>query len=281
MGSNGSGLNPRAVRLINLLFAGGWPARAVARLGLQAPLRVHKHRVRVPSVGSRDRLRVAYISDLHAGPMTSPDFIVGVLEHLRRMRPDVLLLGGDFVEYDAQEIEWVAPLLGALPTVAGTYAVLGNHDCWADRSRIMHAIRKAGIRVLVNENARLPEPFENVWVCGLDDPVLGRPDSGPTFAGASGTRILLMHSPSGLSELGHHDFNLAVCGHTHGGQIALPGGVPIVLPRGRLCRKYGRGRFELDAGRTLLVSCGLGCSTLPFRLYADPEILDCEILASP
>ena len=69
-------------------------------------------------------------------------------------------------------------------------------------------------------------------------------------------------------------------GHTHGGQLALPGGVPIVMPHGRLSRRYARGRFDLGAGRTLVVSVGLGCVVLPFRLFADSEIVVCNLMVT-
>ncbi len=270
-------IHPRTVKLIGVLCAGDWPARVVRRLGWRAPLRVREHTVFVPSIGSSHRLRVAFVSDFHAGPMTDPDLIASACEALKAAAPDVLLLGGDFVEYDARQVDWVAPLLGAVPAPAGRFAVLGNHDWWTDAHRIEGALRAAGIHVLVNRNVRLPEPYEDVWVCGLDDPLVGRPDPSLTLDGASGTRILLMHSPSGLVEVGGEPFDLALCGHTHGGQIALPGGTPIVVPEGALCRRYPRGRFELGDGRTMLVSCGVGCSEVPLRVFADPEILVCDL----
>ena len=266
-------------QLARLLYAGDWPARVATRLGLGAVLRVHEHALEVPSIGSRNGLRVAYASDFHAGPMTHPDLIAGTCEALKAADPDVLLLGGDFVEHDARHIDWVAPLLGAVPARAGRFAVLGNHDWWTDARRITGALQDAGVQVLVNRNVRLPEPYEDVWVCGLDDPLGGRPDPTSALRGASGTRILLMHSPSALVEVGDGHFDFALCGHTHGGQIALPGGIPIVLPEGALCRRYARGRHDLDGGRTILVSCGVGCSGLPLRLFADPDILVCDLRA--
>ena len=263
--------------LTRWLYAGDWPAKVATGLGLGSVLRVREHVLAVPSIGSVDRVRVAYASDFHAGPMTDPDLIASTCEALKAARPDALLLGGDFVEHDARQIDWVAPLLGAVPAPAGRYAVLGNHDCWTDARQITGALSDAGVQVLVNRNVRLPVPYEDVWVCGLDDPLGGRPDPTATLRGAWGTRILLMHSPSALVEVGNERFELALCGHTHGGQIALPGGTPIVLPKGALCRRYARGRHELEAGRTVIVSCGVGCSGLPLRLFADPDILVCDI----
>jgi predicted MPP superfamily phosphohydrolase len=86
-----------------------------------------------------------------------------------------------------------------------------------------------------------------------------------------------MHAPSGLLDLGPERFHLALCGHTHGGQIALPGGVPILVPWGALSRQYARGRFELSDGATLIVSVGIGCVVVPFRLFSKPEIVICTL----
>ncbi len=82
-----------------------------------------------------------------------------------------------------------------------------------------------------------------------------------------------MHAPDGLLLLGRHKFDVAFAGHTHGGQVALKDGTPIVLPNGPLCRQYHYGRFEIEQNGSLVVSRGVGCSTLPVRLNADPELV--------
>jgi uncharacterized protein len=88
---------------------------------------------------------------------------------------------------------------------------------------------------------------------------------------------VLMHAPGNLTNLECERFDLALCGHTHGGQLALPGGMPITVAPGPLSRVYSRGRFPLPRGGTLLVSVGLGCSTVPLRINSPPEILLCRI----
>jgi uncharacterized protein len=120
---------------------------------------------------------------------------------------------------------------------------------------------------------RLPAPFEDVSIIGLDDPIVGEPDAN-LIGQADGVRIMLMHAPDGLLSVGTHHFDLAVCGHTHGGQIVLPGGLIPYLPHGELSREYPVGRFQLGprSDRTLIVSRGVGCSTLPIRLGCSPEV---------
>jgi predicted MPP superfamily phosphohydrolase len=222
-------------------------------------------------------LTVAFASDFHAGPTTSPELLRQAAGALEAVRPEVLLLGGDFVSLDVGQIDWLAPLLGGIRAPLGRFAVLGNHDHWNGPDRIVRALEAAGIEILTNRNRRLAPPFQNVWICGLDDFVSGMPDARRALAGADGARIVLMHAPGNLTNLEGERFDLALCGHTHGGQLALPGGMPITVAPGPLSRVYSRGRFPLPRGATLLVSVGLGCSTVPLRINSPPEILLCRI----
>ena len=100
------------------------------------------------------------------------------------------------------------------------------------------------------------------------------------MSGVAGTTIVLMHSPDGLDAIGDRPFDLALCGHTHGGQVALPWGTPLLVPGGHLNRTYCAGRFAVGPGgkSTLLVSRGVGCSTIPVRMFATPEVHLCLIV---
>jgi predicted MPP superfamily phosphohydrolase len=267
-----------ASRLEPLLYRGGWPVRLARAMGIRPKIRIHEHTIPLLDAPSgMPALRIAYASDFHVGPTTDEAIVHAACEELRRASPDLLLLGGDFVTGTAMGIDWLAPELGTIPAPFGRMAVLGNHDLWSDAGRIASRLEAAGIQVLVNANTRLAPPFDQIWVCGLDDHWSGRPDIAAAVQGADGVRVLLMHAPSGLLDVGDERFDLALCGHTHGGQLALPGGVPIVVPQGALSRRYARGRFEIGNGATLLVSVGIGCVVLPLRTFADPEILLCTV----
>lgn len=185
-------------------------------------------------------LRVAFASDFHAGPLTDPGLLDEACRAIATARPDLVLLGGDFVVRRARDVDALVSALARLAPPLGIFAVLGNHDYQGDEEHIARVLREAGITVLVNENARLPVPHDDVSICGLDDPIHGAPDAEATLAGATETRIVLMHAPDGLLSLGEARFELALCGHVHGGQIALPFGVPIVVPKGRLSRRYSQ-----------------------------------------
>jgi predicted MPP superfamily phosphohydrolase len=267
-----------ASHLEGLLYRGGWPVRLARAIGIRPEVRTLHHAVHL-GMGSDGMppLRIAYASDFHAGPTTDASVLRAACANLRAAAADLLLLGGDFVTGRPTELEWLAGELGAIPAPLGRFAVLGNHDRWSDARYVIERLEAAGIRVLMNANVRLAPPFDRVWVCGLDDHWSGRPNAAAAVRGADGVRVVLMHAPSGLLDLGAERFDLALCGHTHGGQLALPGGIPIIVPQGPLSRRYARGRFPIGDGGTLVVSVGLGCVVLPLRTFADPEIVICTL----
>jgi uncharacterized protein len=254
--------------------------RRVARLlGLQGGLGVSTHALPVSRMHHEaPPIRIGFVSDLHAGPATYPGLITESCRTLAAAMPDLLLLGGDFVSFHARHVDRLVPLLSAIEAPMGKFAVLGNHDLLADDAYIVQRLADAGVRTLVNENARLPAPHDDVWICGLDNTEEGAPDAAPAFAGADGTRVVLMHSPDGLRAIGDRTFAAAFCGHTHGGQFWI-GERSLVNFSGPLSRKYLRGGiFRLDgSGGALLVSRGIGCGNLPMRRRADPEVHICTL----
>jgi predicted MPP superfamily phosphohydrolase len=226
-------------------------------------------------------LRIAFASDIHAGPATPWPLIEAAVEKLDALQADLLLLGGDFVSIDSSGTRRVAHLLEKVHAPLGRYAVLGNHDHWAGAAAVTSYLAGAGIDVITNRAVGLPPPFENVSLCGLDDHESGEPDAARAFANARAVRVVLMHAPSGLLDIGDRPFDLALCGHTHGGQIALPNGRPIIVAGGALTRRYNAGRYSLAGDRTLLVSRGVGCGTLPFRWNSPSTVFLCTLASPP
>jgi uncharacterized protein len=189
----------------------------------------------------------------------------------------VLLLGGDFVSLHASDADALAPRLAAIPAPLGRYAVLGNHDHLCGGAAVARTFEAAGIPVLTNRSVRLPAPFDGIALCGLDDHTAGAPDAAAALADDAPVRIVLMHAPSGLLDIGARRFDLALCGHTHGGQVTLPGGRPLFTAVGPLSRRYSAGRFRLPDDATLLVSRGVGFTALPIRLNSPSSITLCTL----
>lgn len=263
------------------LTPGGWPARAAYLLGGQRGLELRTEHVHFTSDTPLPPLRLVFASDFHAGPSTHPSHLARVCKTLNALEPDLLLLGGDFACLSARDTDALAEGLGTVRARLGTFAVLGNHDLWAGADIVRGQLEQSGVQVLVNARIPLPHPYGDVSVIGLDDPIEGSPDADRAFEGAGQHRILLMHAPGGLLSVGDRPFSLALAGHTHGGQIALPGGTPVVVPSGALSRRYAYGRFAIGQGRTLLVSRGVGYSTIPLRIFCPPEAIVCELSFGP
>jgi uncharacterized protein len=264
-------------RIQFLVTSNGWPARLAQRFGGASAVHVESHAVRADGPPDAPPLRIAFASDFHAGPTTHPALLRAAYDALRAAEPDVLLLGGDFVCLDARYVNPLAEMLGEVPAPYGRFAVFGNHDLWTDYRHLERQLARSGVQLLTNRNVRLAEPFAHVSVCGLDDHMCGHPDGAAALQGADGVRIVLMHAPSGLLDLRGAEFDLAFSGHVHGGQIALPNGRPIVVPPGKLSRRFSHGAHRLWNGGTLIVSRGVGCSTVPFRANSPPEIVLCEL----
>jgi predicted MPP superfamily phosphohydrolase len=201
---------------------------------------------------------------------------------LREAEPDVLALGGDYVFLGATKarVEELKARVQGVPARLKV-AVLGNHDFWARPERLEDGLAQAGVRVLVDESLRLPPPHDDVALVGMDDPLtrLGLSDTLEREAELARAleavrdvpvKIALCHSPDGFRSVRGKGIALYLCGHTHGGHIALPGYRPIVMPS-PLGRLWPWGRHEVD-GTSLFVSRGVGGSLVPMRTYAPPDV---------
>lgn len=229
-------------------------------------------------------VRIGIISDVHIGPHMSPERVRRIAARMNALRPDVVLLAGDYIaghgapdERSArQNVMFTEGLeaLGALEAPLGVFAVLGNHDWWYDGARVETTLEGAGIVVLENAARNLDRgDGASFWIAGLADYHSERewPDwrdaLAPVPDGAD--VIALAHWPDVFFDAPSRAA-LTVAGHTHCGQVNLPilGG-PAVSEGARLwpCGLYGL------EGRQLYVTGGVGVSVLPVRFQAPPEIV--------
>jgi predicted MPP superfamily phosphohydrolase len=266
---------------LGVLYAGGWPAVITRAIGLQGTLQVAEHVFRIRRARSdAEPIRVAFASDFHAGPTLHPKLLRDAIAALADEEADLLLLGGDFVSFHARHIDGMIDGLRRIKAPLGKFSVLGNHDLLGDDEYIVRKLAEAGVTTLVNENVRLPKPHDDVWVCGLDDWDEGEPDADKTFRGATGTRIVLMHQPDGLGVIAQRPFDIALCGHVHGGQFLLRDREPAIRHKGTISKLYMHGGV-FHAGvndAPVLVSRGIGTSTLPARRHADPQVHMCTLV---
>ena len=275
-GRRNSRIRQIAMATLDAALLSGLVAKWSYYWGWQGNLKVSTYEIRLAAKSRLPTpLLIAFASDFHAGPTTHPEVFATLADELIDRRPDVLLLGGDFVSYRAESVTTIANALSRCKPPLGTFAVLGNHDLWTDDRQISRQLSASGVEVLVNRNVPLKSPFDVVSICGIDDPWTGQPDSAKTFEAATAVRIFLTHSPDGLLLLGDEKYAVGFAGHTHGGQVALRDGTPIVSAGGPLSRSHSRGRFDVPGNGPMIVSRGVGCSNLPLRINSDPELVMC------
>jgi len=219
-------------------------------------------------------VRALLLSDIHVGgPDMPPERLARIVAQANALRPDVVLLAGDFISdkrsgtRDYPYPVALAPLKALAPRL-GTVAVLGNHDHWKNAAEARSALRAAGIRVLDNDAAEIGP----LAVGGLDDAFTDHSDLPRTLtrmARLPGAKLVLSHDPDPFADL-PAEATLMVAGHTHCGQIVLPIWGPLSTQSG-YGRRYACGVVR-EGGRTLVVSAGLGTSILPLRLGAPPDL---------
>jgi predicted MPP superfamily phosphohydrolase len=222
--------------------------------------------------GALAGLRVAVISDLHAGaPHVDAERLRRLVRAVNRRAPDLVVLLGDFVDPDVHggsplRAETVAGALADLRARLGTFAVLGNHDWRNGGERVAWVLRAAGITVLENDAA----PAGPLTVVGLADARERRPDVAGALAGVPGDTpvIVLSHDPD-LFPLIPDRVALTLSGHTHGGQVAVPWLRRPLIPS-RFGERYARGHVVEDR-RHLYVTSGVGTTGWPVRLLAPSE----------
>lgn len=212
---------------------------------------------------------VLHLSDLHV------DINAGAMRRLAELLPaldyDLCVLTGDFRGATFGPFEPALQGMAALRTQlkGPVYGVLGNHDT----IRLVPGLEDMGIRMLLNECVTIARGDQAIHLAGIDDAHFFRVDNIEKAAATiprGAFSILLSHTPEIYRQAAHAEFDLLLSGHTHGGQICLPGSIPITLDSA-LPRRFGSGPWSYNdmAGYT---SVGAGSSVVAVRLNCPPEI---------
>jgi uncharacterized protein len=215
---------------------------------------------------------ILHLSDFHFSGRITRDYFDEVVRIANRLQPDLIAVTGDICD-SPQSIEWVGPIFGQLVAPLGKYFVLGNHDERVkDVPRLRAALSAAGCIDLGAGPRHVEIRGQSVLLAGNERPWFPLADSlSATLAseGAEAFRILLAHSPDQFTWARQHDFDLMLAGHTHGGQICLPGIGPVVCPS-RYGIRYAGGTFVIPP---TLMHVSRGVSNLfPLRLLCPPEM---------
>ena len=272
-----------------LLYTGGFTAAGAAVAGTVGLVESNRPQIVRIEIRLRhlphefDGFTIAQLSDFHYEDHFSVVPIRKGVDLVNDLRPDLIVLTGDFVtvpmvEYHrgnayrfAKTSGPCAELLAKLRAPAGVFAVLGNHDGASDPSYVVHALQGHGIPVLMNRALPLERDKARIWLAGIDDVLEGRPDLAATLSKipSGEVTILLAHEPDFADQVVFAHVDLQLAGHSHGGQIWIPGiGAPW-LPQ--LARKYPRGFYQIGK-LALYTNLGIGTIRMPVRLNCPPEV---------
>ena len=225
-------------------------------------------------------MRLAQISDIHLEEYTEPAYLEEVVHRINALRPELVLITGDFVSrgpgprrISIRAAGLAAEILSQLKAPQRV-AVLGNHDVVVDADLVIHELESHGTPVLVDSYLPIERNMERLYIAGSDDAGTRVPDPNLAIPAAPRAPVIyLVHEPDYIDIFQHHPrfplVDLMLSGHTHGGQMRLPLIGPLVLPP--MGRKYVEGLFRFEHMQ-LYVNRGIGTVGLPFRLNCPSEI---------
>jgi predicted MPP superfamily phosphohydrolase len=232
--------------------------------------------------------RIAQLSDIHIGPFMTEKQIRKCVAMANSLKPDLIVLTGDYVTFDSTTAPAVVRALAGLKAPFGVYATLGNHDFWTGVERSLpRRFAQAGVRFLRYERAPIVAHGDELNLIGVDFESLHLFGTGglkvrrfleraEPLVAPDRVNILLTHNPDAFDRAAELGIDLSLAGHTHGGQLALEFISPQLAPS-RLVTPYVAGRFEKQ-GAQLYVNRGIGTIGVPMRVGAAPEITIYELV---
>ncbi len=232
---------------------------------------------------------IALLSDFHYDPYFSIHPLRAAIGPVNALRPDLIVLTGDFVslplfssndEKAALAADPCARLIRQMQAPYGLWAVLGNHDYFSDPDHVTAALQSQGIHVLSNRSVAIEVNGARFWLSGVNDVLSHTADLDATLQSVprDEATILLAHEPDYADYVSRYAIDLQLSGHSHGGQIRLPFVRPLYLPE--LAKKYIWGMYKIGS-LTLYTNPGLGTVAVPVRLNCPPEITLLTLRHSP
>lgn len=267
-------------------FAAGAYGVLYGRLDLETT----RQRIMLPRLPSAfDGFRIAQLSDLHIGPFMTGREIRHAVDAANRLKPDLMVVTGDYVTWDASTQFAVVDALSGLHAAHGVLGCLGNHEIYTHtEASITRLFAARGIRILRQQQEPIFSGVDYINVVGVDFETVshfGRVGRGHVRTYLEGVErllmpgtanILLSHNPNTFDRAAELGIDLSIAGHTHGGQVALEFISPDISPA-RLITPYVRGWFHKPGGQ-LYVNRGIGTIGFPIRFGAPPEITMYELV---
>lgn len=275
-----SGMRRRTKNLITDLFE--YALAPLARWERQ-PLVVEKTEIPIEGLGAEfDGYTIAFLSDLHISPLVPAWWLERAVQAALRLKPNIIALGGDFLDDDPHYIPLLADILRPLRAPDGVVGVLGNHDHYVGAGAVREQVARGGVRELYNDSIVVRRGKSRLAFAGVGDLERDTID----FVAAVGDvqdevpRIVLSHDPDVFAYWPPEvRLDLMLSGHTHGGQAWLPFIGPPFVPS-QFGFRYLRGLIR-EGSRQLYVTRGVGVSGAPFRWRCPPEISHLVLRPAP
>lgn len=255
------------------LLTGGSGAYAYGSMLERHRVVVEKHEVKL-ALGERGpaRLRAVSLTDFHFDPLYETGYLEACVSKANALKPDVVLLTGDYISRTSERIKDLAEVLGRLQAKVGLFASLGNHDFWDDPYMVQRALQAKGIEVLMNQHTRVSCGDGQLLIAGLNSAWSGRPSWERVASGLKSHEraLVLMHEPDFADQLAQDERAvMQFSGHTHGGQVRLPLLGALRLPSWG--KNYEAGFYDVKKLK-LHVNRGLGTVHYHVRFFCPPEI---------
>lgn len=227
-----------------------------------------------------ERVRVVFVTDLHLREYGKENKVL--TEDIKNLSPDLILLGGDLVKYKSSRYENMLAFCKEAAKIAPTYGVWGNHEdirMYIKKDKnLKKSFESTGVRFLTNEIENLKINTNSIVLCGIDGNAgnfekYGAKEAAQKLDKMQGFKICVAHVPTYFSEkLAEYDFDMGLSGHTHGGVVNIPKIGPLYSREEGLFPKYVQGRHILKNDATLIISRGLGHSSIIPRINNIPEL---------
>ena len=219
-----------------------------------------------------DGFSILHLSDLHIDGL--PEIADVIVKFVSGQKYDLCVMTGDY-RFETQGmykqiIEPLKKITSKIKSKNGILAVLGNHDTW----RITGFAEELGVQFLINESISIAKGNNKITITGTDDPFsyFTNDEVEALEENNEGFKIALVHTTELSKVASQKNYKLYLCGHTHGGQICLPGGIPLITHQYK-GRKYFRGIWHIN-GMTGFTSRGCGVSGIPMRFFSRGEVVN-------
>ena len=225
--------------------------------------------------------KLVFISDVHLGPFISEKRVQHVVKRINSLHPDIILLGGDYIDMKAKYIAPVFNALKDLKAPIGKFGVLGNHEFIENPQQVIRSFKLSDIKLCDNASYWIKEGTDSIKIGGVGD--LWESDQCIENTVGDVTEadfcILLSHNPDYMETLKTNKVDLMLSGHTHGGQVTLFGLWAPLLPS-EFGQKYRYGLKKIR-NTQLYITSGVGVVGVPFRFFCRPEIVEIILKRNP